>query len=134
MCDKLQLTKNTLKKDEIFILKWTRAFKQNKMFADLKPVMIVCCDLLENMYICVRKICASLRIALHIASLVFCVRPFAICSSIPCSYVVCLSVHLYPWHLSSLSSFVCLLTKDPFCALQLVTGTTCFREHCFSFS
>lgn len=34
-------------------------------------------------YIYIRKICASLRIALHIASLAFCVRPFAICSSIP---------------------------------------------------
>ena len=33
----------------------------------------------------------------------------------------------------SLSSFVCPLTKDPLCALQLVTGTTCFGEHCFSF-
>lgn len=37
----------------------------------------------KYIYIYIRKIRASLRIALHIASLAFCVRPFAICSSIP---------------------------------------------------
>lgn len=67
-------------------------FKQNKTFADLKPVMIVRCDLLENIYIYVKYVLVF--VSLYISRL--------LCSSIchllvhPMLYVVCLSVHLYP--------------------------------------